>query len=86
MLPDDTLLDLEHEFACKLTPTEPAVAAPSVRPVMVTVNAEVLTAAPRSVMTTAVVEVEPQVAVKLVTLLAPEATLGTTDGAKKLEG
>jgi hypothetical protein len=53
---------------------------------MVTVNADALTAAPRSVMTTAVVEVELQVAVKPVTLLAPEATVGITDGAKKLEG
>ena len=43
-------------------------------------------AAPDVVITTAVAEVAPHVAVKPVTLLAPRATEGTTEDAKKLEG
>jgi formaldehyde-activating enzyme involved in methanogenesis len=53
---------------------------------MVTVNADALMGAPRIVMTTAVAEVELQVAVKPTTLLAPKATVGMTDGIKKFEG
>ena len=84
--PDDTAFEIEHAFARNLTSTAPAVAAPIVKPLIVTVNADAGMAAPDVVIVTAVAEVAPHVAVKPATLLAPEATEGTTEDAKKLEG
>ena len=84
--PDDTAFENEHAFARNLTSTEPAVAAPIVKPLIVTVNADTGMAAPDVVITTAVIEVAPHDAVNPATLLAPEATEGTTEDAKKLEG
>ena len=84
--PDDTAFENEHAFARNLTSTEPVVAAPIVKPLIVTVNADAGMAAPDVVIVTAVAEVAPHVAVKPATLLAPEATEGTTEIAKKLEG
>ena len=40
MLPDDTVFDIEHEFFRNLTPTEPFVGGPIVKPVMVMVTAK----------------------------------------------
>jgi hypothetical protein len=84
--PDVTAFEIEHTFARNLTSTEPAVAAPIVKPLIVTVNADEGIVAPDVVSITAVAEVAPHVAVKPATLLAPDATEGTTEDAKKLEG
>ena len=84
--PDDTALEIVHAFARNLTSTEPAVAAPIVKPLIVTVKADAGMTAPDVVIVTAVAEVAPHVAVKPATLLAPKATEGTTEDAKKLEG
>ncbi len=84
--PDDALFELEHNPARNLTPLEPAVAEPIVKPLMVIKNAEAEMEAPEVVIMTAEAEVAPHVAVKPATLLAPEATEGTTEIAKKLEG
>ncbi len=88
MLPDDTALDVVgHKLFRKLTPTEPAVGGPIVKPPMVIVTtAEALIPAPEVVIVTAVAEVAPHVAVDPATLLAPETTVGTTEEAKKLAG
>jgi hypothetical protein len=89
MLPDDSVFDIighKFQFARNATPAEPVVGGPIVKPLMVMVNAEAGMAAPDVVITTAVAEVAPHVAVKPVTLLAPRATEGTTEDAKKLEG
>ncbi len=88
MPPDDTEFDIDFEqmFACSLTPTEPAVAAPIVNPPMVMVNAVALMSPPDIVIMTAVEEVELQFAVKPVILLEPAAAVGMRDRAKKLEG
>ena len=70
-----------------LTPIEPEVAAPIVKPLIVTVNAVVFPmAAPDIASTTAVLLVTPHVMFMPVTLLAPVATTGVTNGAKKLGG
>ena len=67
--------------------TAPAVGGPIVKPPMVIVTtAAALITAPEVVIATAVADVAPHVAVKPATLLAPEATVGTTEDAKKLEG
>ena len=72
---------------CTLTPIEPGVAAPIVKPLIVTVNAVVFTMeAPNIVSTTAVLLVAPHTMFMPVTLLAPAATTGVTNGAKKLCG
>ena len=72
---------------CMLTPIEPGVAAPIVKPLIVTVNIVVFPmAAPDIVSTTAVLLVMPHVTFMPVTLLAPAATTGVTNGAKKLGG
>ena len=84
--PDDTAFEIEHAFARNLTSTEPAVAAPIVKPLIVTVKADAGMAAPDVVIVTAVAEVAPHDAVKPATLLAPEATEGTTEDAKKFTG
>jgi hypothetical protein len=84
--PDDTAVETEHTFARNLTPTEPAVAAPIVKALIVTVNADAGMAAPEVVIITAEAEVAPHAAVKPTTLLAPETADGTTEDAKKLKG
>ncbi len=85
--PDDNAFESKHTFICNLTPTEPFVGGPIVKPLMVMVtNADGAIVAPDVVITTAVAEVAPHVAVKPATLLAPEVTVGVTDEAKKLEG
>ena len=72
---------------CMLTPIEPGVAAPIVKPLIVTVNAVVFPmAAPNIVSMTAVLLVMLHVTFMSVTLLAPVATMGATNGAKKLGG
>jgi hypothetical protein len=86
MLPDDSVFDIGHAFARNATPTEPVVGGPIVKPLTVMVNAEAGMTAPDVVITTAVAEVAPHDAVKAVTLLAPRATEGTTEDAKKLKG
>ena len=87
MLPDDTVLEGGHTPFRKLTFTAPAVGGPIVKPPMVIVTtAAALIKAPEVVIATAVADVAPHVAVKPATLLAPEATVGTTEDAKKLEG
>ncbi len=59
---------------------------PIVSPLSVNVNAEAPIVAPDVVMTTDVTVVAPHVAISPATLLAPAATAGVTDGAKKPEG
>jgi hypothetical protein len=60
---------------------------PIVNPLIVTVNTDGgLIEAPEIVMTTAVMEVALHTAVKPETLLASAATVGMTNGAKKLDG
>jgi hypothetical protein len=87
MLPDDTLLEGGHDPFRKFTFTALAVGGPIVKPPMVIVTtAAALMEAPEVVIETAVADVSPHVAVKPATLLAPEATVGTTEDAKKLEG
>ncbi len=87
MLPDDKAFDGEQKPVRNLNPPEPFVGGPIVKPLMVMVTAaDGAMVAPDNVITTAVAEVAPHVAVKSVTLLAPEATVGVTDEAKKLEG
>jgi hypothetical protein len=86
MLPDDNAFDIEHIFERNLTLTEPVVGGPMVNPPKVMVNADELMTAPEIVITTAVAEVAPHVAVKPTTLLEPEATVGINEDAKKLGG
>ena len=86
IIPDDTSFEIEHEVARNLTPTEPIVGGPIVKPLMVIVNEDALIAAPEVVITTAVADVALHVAIKPATLLAPEATEGTEEDAKKLAG
>jgi hypothetical protein len=87
MLPDDTVLEIEHKPSRKFTFTAPAVGGPIVKPPMVIVTTvAALMEAPEVVIETAVADVAPHVAVKPATLLAPEATVGTTEDAKKLGG
>jgi hypothetical protein len=79
MPPDDKEFDIEQAFIINLTPTEPAVGAPIVKPLMVMVNAtDAVIAAPEIVIMTPSAEVAPQVAVKPATLLAPKVTEGIT--------
>ena len=87
MLPDDTVLEGGHKPFRKFTFTAPAVGGPIVKPPMVIVTTvAALMEAPEVVIVTAVADVAPHVAVKPATLLAPEATVGTTEDAKKLDG
>ena len=87
MLPDDTVFEDKHRPFRKLTLTAPAVGGPIVKPPMVIVTtAAALIKAPEVVIATAVADVAPHVAVIPGTLLAPEATVGTTEDAKKLDG
>jgi hypothetical protein len=60
---------------------------PMVKPLMVMVNTDdKLMEAPEIVKTTAVADVASHTAARPATLLAPAATVGVTDGAKKLGG
>ena len=87
MLPDDKAFETVQLLFRNLTPTEPIVGGPIVKPLMVIVTvADGGMAAPDVVITTAVAEVAPHFAVKPATLLAPEATVGVTDEANQLEG
>jgi hypothetical protein len=86
ILPDETSFETEHEVALNLTPTEPIVGGPIVKPLMVIVTADALITAPEVVITTAVADAALHVAFKPATLLAPEATEGTEEDAKKLAG
>ena len=66
---------------------DPAVAAPMVKPLNVTVNAaDALMVAADVRSTTDVAPVEVQSSLKPGTLLAPSATTGVMEGAKKLGG
>ena len=87
MPPDETFDEVGHKLFRNATPTEPAVGGPIVKPLMVIVTtANALIEAPEVVITTALADVAPHVAVRRATLLAPEATVGTTETAKKLAG
>ena len=87
MLPESTAkLATVSEDVRTLTPVAPAVTAPNVIPLILTVNADVPIVAPDVVITNDVAVVAPHVAVSPATLLAPDATVGVTDGAKKPEG
>ena len=87
MIPDATAkLAKGSEDVRTLTPVAPAVTAPNVIPLILTVNAVVPIVAPDVVITNDVAVVAPHVAVSPATLLAPDATVGVTDGAKKPEG
>ena len=87
MLPESTAeLATVSEDVRTLTPVAPAVDAPITIPEIVTVNADVPIVAPDVVITTDVAVVAPHVAVSPVTLLAPDATVGVTDGAQKPAG
>ena len=87
MSPDATAVDATvSDDVCTTTPTAPGVAAPIVSPLIVKVNADAPIVAPDVVITTEVAEVAPQVAVSPATLLAPGATVGVTEDAKKPEG
>ena len=69
-----------------LTPTAPAVTEPIVNPLIVTVNADAPIVAPDVVITNDVAVVGLHVTVSPAMLLAPDATLGVLDEAKKPEG
>ena len=85
--PEETEADATvSDEVCTLIPTAPAVTAPIVNPLIVTVKAEVLMDAPDVVITKDVAVVALQVAVSPATLLAPAATMGVTEEAKKPEG
>jgi hypothetical protein len=88
MGPDDTKVGAYTSAdVCTLMPIESGAAAPIVKPLMVTVNAVVfLMAAPIIVNATVVLFVAPHVTFRPITLLAPVATTGVTNGAKKLGG
>ena len=88
MGPDGTGVDGDApDDVCTVTATEPGVAAPIVKPQIVTVNAVVFSmAVPDIVSTTAVLLVTPHVTFIPVKLLAPVATTGATNGAKKFGG
>ena len=87
MLPDATAkLAKGLEDVRTLTPVAPAVTDPIASPLIVSVNAVMPIVAPDVVITNDVAVVAPHVAVSAATLLAPDATVGVTDGAKKPEG
>ena len=88
MGPDETGEDGDaSDEVCTVTATEPGVEAPIVRPLMVTLNVVLAPmVAPAVVSTTAVVLVAPHVMLRPDKLLAPAATTGVMEGAKKLDG
>ena len=70
-----------------LMPFELGVATPKVNPLTVTLKAATLPIIPPDVVsTTAVLLVAPQMMFRPLMLLAPEATTGVTNGAKKSDG
>ena len=69
-----------------MTSADSAVAAPIVKPLMVMMNTEAGMTAPEVVKVTEVADVSPNAAVMPATLLAPGATEGMTEDAKKSEG
>ena len=83
-LPDSKALATDVKTLIPFTTLEPL--NPIVSPPIVTVNADAPIVAPDVVITTDVAEVAPQVAVSPATLLAPGATVGVTEDAKKPEG
>ncbi len=88
MLPECTTADSKRsDDVCTVTSAPPAVGYPNVNPLKVKVkaNADGI-AAPAVVMTMDVFVVAPHVAVKPATLLAPAATTGVMEGAKKEAG
>ena len=88
MGPDGTGEDgFASDDVCTVTAIEPGVAAPIVKPLMVSVNAAVAPmVAPDVVSTTDVVVVAPHAMNRPDTLLAPAATTGVTEGTKKFDG
>ncbi len=86
MPPDDTVFETEQTLARNVTSSDPAVAAPIVKPLIVMINADAGINTPEVVNMTAVAEVVPNVAVKPATLLALGATKGITEDAKKFVG
>jgi len=88
MGPDGTSENgIAPDAICTAIALEPGVAAPMAKPLMVTVNAKVaLMVVPDVVSTTAVPFMDPHVMFRLGTLLAPAATKGVIEDAKKLSG
>jgi hypothetical protein len=88
MLPECTAADAKRsDDVCTVTSSPPVVGWPNVNPFNVKVKADAGgIAAPAVVMTMDVLVVAPHVAVKPATLLAPAATTGVTEGAKKEAG
>ena len=87
MGPDATAEDATVSTdVCTLIPTAFTVGNPIENPLIVIVNADEPIVAPDVVITTDVAVVAPHVAVSPATLLAPDATVGVTDGAKKPDG
>ena len=87
MGPDATADDASVSTdVCALIPKAFTDGKPNENPLIVTVNAVVPIVAPDVVITNDVAVVAPHVAVSPATLLAPDATVGVTDGAKKPEG
>ena len=85
--PEETEADAAaSEDVCTLIPTALAVTAPIVNPLIVTVKAETVMDAPDVVITKDVAVVALQLAVSPATLLAPAATMGVTEEAKKPAG
>ncbi len=88
MLPECTAADAKSsDDVCTVTNTTPAVGYTNANPLKVKAKADAdgITA-PAVVMTMDVLVVAPHVAVKPATLLAPAATTGVTEGAKKEAG
>ena len=87
MGPDATAEDATVSTdVCALIPNAFTVGKPIENPLIVTVHADEPIVAPDVVITNDVAVVAPHVAVSPATLLAPDATVGVTDGAKKPEG
>jgi hypothetical protein len=86
--PDDTIFDDAGQARFrKLTPTDPLVDGPNVKPpIVMETTADALIKVPEIVITTSEAEVAPHVALKPAMLIAPEAAVGTTEDAKKLAG
>jgi hypothetical protein len=88
MAPDETYVGAcASDDVCMLMSFEPGVAAPIVKPLMVTLKAATLPILPPDVVsTTAVLLVAPQMMFRPLILLAPGATTGVANGAKKSDG
>ena len=85
--PDETEVEATVSAdVCTLTATDPAVAAPMVKPLMVTLNAAVVKAAPDVVMISAVAEGALHVPAIAETLALPATIVGVAEDAKKAEG